>query len=58
MAYENMGNEQLVYFSFAKKTIIVRRSAQTDLELTEKKGIIFLKNKIVYFDENNGDVIL
>ncbi len=57
MAFENMGNEQLVYFSFAEKTIIVRRSSQTDLELTAEKGIIFSRNKIVYFDEN-GNVIV
>ena len=58
IAFENMGNEQLVYFSFAEKTIIVRRSSQTDLELTAEKGIIFSRNNIVYFDEATGNVLV
>ncbi len=57
MAFENMGNEQLVYFSFADQTIIVRRSSQSDLKLKEEKGIVFSKNKIIYFDEN-GNVFI
>lgn len=57
MAFENMGNEQLVYFSLANQTIIVRRSSRNELDLTKEKGITFSKAKIVYFDEVSGSVI-
>lgn len=56
MAFENMGNEQLVYFSLANQMIIVRRSSGNDLDLTKETGITFSKNKIIYFDKN-GNVI-
>ena len=57
VAFENMGNEQLVYFSLANQTIIVRRSSHNDLDITKEAGITFSKNKIVYFDEVTGNVI-
>jgi len=56
MAFENMGNEQLVYFSLPNQTLIARRTSRDNLELNTEKGITFSKNNIVYFDEN-GNVI-
>ena len=57
MAFENMGNEQLVYFSLPNQTLIARRTSRDNLELNTEKGITFSKNNIVYFDEN-GNVIV
>ena len=57
MAFENMGNEQLVYFSLSNQTLIVRRNSRDNLELNAEKGITFSKNNIIYFDEVTGDVI-
>ncbi len=58
IAFENMGNEQLVYFSLADQTIIARRSSKNDADIATEKGIAFSKNKIIYFDENNGNIII
>lgn len=55
-AFENMGNEQLVYFSLANQTLIARRSSRDDLDLSKEKEITFSKVHIFYFDED-GNVI-
>ncbi|HSZ85200.1 MAG TPA: sn-glycerol-3-phosphate ABC transporter ATP-binding protein UgpC [Puia sp.] len=57
IAYENMGNEQLIYFSLAKQTLIVRRPPLQTIDAGKGKGIRFLKEKIIYFDELSGEVI-
>jgi multiple sugar transport system ATP-binding protein len=57
IAYENMGNEQLVYFSLAKQTLIVRRPPLQTIDAGKEKGIRFDKEKIIYFDELSGEVI-
>jgi multiple sugar transport system ATP-binding protein len=57
MAFENMGNEQLVYFSLSNQTLIARRTSRDNLELNAEKGITFSKNNIIYFDEGNGNVL-
>jgi multiple sugar transport system ATP-binding protein len=57
MAYENMGNEQLVYLSLANQTLIVRRAPRETVDIGKEKEIRFLKDKIIYIDELSGEVI-
>jgi multiple sugar transport system ATP-binding protein len=57
MAYENMGNEQLVYFSLNDKTLIARGEPRETIEIGIAKGIHFLKEKIIYIDEESGQII-
>ena len=57
IAYENMGNEQLVYLSLAGKTLIIRRSHGDVVEVGKDKAIRFLRDKIIFMDEASGEVI-
>jgi multiple sugar transport system ATP-binding protein len=57
MAYENMGNEQLVYLSLAAKTLIARRPPNETVDIGSEIGIKFSKNKIIFMDIESGDVI-
>ncbi len=57
IAYENMGNEQLIYLSLAEQTLIARRPPLDTIEAGKEKGIRFLTDKIIYLDETNGVVI-
>jgi multiple sugar transport system ATP-binding protein len=57
IAYENMGNEQLVYLSLASQTLIVRRAPRDTVDIGKQKQLRFLKEKIIYMDEKTGDVI-
>ncbi len=57
MAYENMGNEQLVYLSLAGQTLIVRRPPVETTDIGKETGIRFLAEKIVYLDATSGDTI-
>jgi ABC-type sugar transport system ATPase subunit len=57
IAYENMGNEQLIYLSLAEQTIIVRRPPREIPDVGMKHGIRFLKEKIIFIDEETGAVI-
>jgi multiple sugar transport system ATP-binding protein len=56
MAFENMGNEQLIYFELNGKTVIARRSAQDIVELGEKLLVRFPQEKIIFIDPGNGAV--
>jgi multiple sugar transport system ATP-binding protein len=56
-AYENMGNEQLVYVSLADKTLIIRTAPRETVEVGKEKEIRFLTEKIIYMNEVSGDVI-
>ena len=56
-AYENMGNEQLVYLSLNSQTLIVRRTPRETVDVGKEKGLRFLKDKIIYMDEGSGRVI-
>lgn len=56
MAFENMGNEQLIYFELNGKTLIARRSAQDIVELGEKLLVRFPQEKIIFIDPGNGAV--
>jgi len=56
-AYENMGNEQLVYFKLQQKPLIVRGEAKEGIEYGQIKKLFFLKEKILFIDPSNGMVI-
>lgn len=56
-AYENMGNEQLVYLALAAQTLIVRRAPRETVDVGKQKEILFLKDKIIYMNEESGEVI-
>ena len=56
MAYENMGNEQLVYFSLAGQTFIARRPPVETNDIGKEMGVRFLNDKIIFLDENTGEV--
>ncbi len=58
MAYENMGNEQLVYLSLANQTLIARRPPSDKVEIGNEIGISFSKSKIIFMQEENGEVII
>jgi multiple sugar transport system ATP-binding protein len=56
-AYENMGNEQLVYLSLSSQTVIARRSSGEIIEIASEKPVHFSTDKIIFMDEKNGEVI-
>ncbi|MEO8413746.1 MAG: sn-glycerol-3-phosphate ABC transporter ATP-binding protein UgpC [Ginsengibacter sp.] len=56
MAFENMGNEQLIYFTLNNQTIIARRPAQDSVELGAKLFVHFPADKIIFIDPENGAV--
>ena len=57
IAYENMGNEQLVYLALADLSLIVRRPPANSVEIDSEVGVRFSKNKIIFWQEDNGNVI-
>jgi multiple sugar transport system ATP-binding protein len=57
-AYENMGNEQIVYLTLDNQTLIVRRPASVNtLEIGNEIGVSFSKDKIFFLEEESGKVI-
>lgn len=56
-AYENMGNEQIVYLNLADQILIARRPTGNPLKIGREIGVSFLKDKIVFIEEENGKVI-
>src|SRR5688572_20074765 len=57
LAYENMGNEQLVYLSLGGQTLIARRPPREIIEIEHEIGIRFAKDKIFYMDTASGEVL-
>jgi len=57
IAYENMGNEQLVYLSLANQTLIARRPPRETIDVGHEKQVRFMKDKIIFIDEASGEVI-
>jgi len=55
-AYENMGNEQLIYLSLNKQALITRRPAQDTPEIGEKFFVRFPEDKIIFINPDNGEV--
>jgi ABC-type sugar transport system ATPase subunit len=58
MAYENMGNEQLVYLTLKDQTLIARRNAQDSVELGTNLFVSFPTDKIIFIDPVSGKTIL
>lgn len=56
-AYENMGNEQLVYFKLQDKPLIVRREPKEGVEFGHLKALYFSRDKIIFIDPQNGQVL-
>jgi multiple sugar transport system ATP-binding protein len=57
LAYENMGNEQLVYLSLANQTLIARRPPSETVDIGSEIGIKFSRDKIIFMDVESGKVI-
>ncbi len=57
VAYENMGNEQLVYLTLNDHTLIARRPAQEPVEIGLQFFVGFPGDKIIFIDPENGEVI-
>jgi len=56
-AYENMGNEQQVYFKLQEKPLIVRQEPKEGIEFGQFKTLYFLRDKMIFLDPHNGAVI-
>jgi len=54
LAYENMGNEQLIYLTFGDSVLIARRASSETLHIGSEMAVSFVANKIFLFDYNNG----
>ena len=57
MAYENMGNEQLVYLTLKDQTIIARRHAQDTVEIGTTLFVNFPAEKIIFIDPVSEKII-
>jgi multiple sugar transport system ATP-binding protein len=57
VAYENMGNEQLVYLSLAQQELVIRRPPVGGMEAGAEKGLRFLTDEIVWIDGVSGETI-
>ena len=53
-----MGNEQLVYLSLAGGTLIARRPPGESIDIGTKTGVRFLTNKIIFMNDEGGEVII
>lgn len=56
-AFENMGNEQLLYFKNGDKHFIIRREAKESVDFGEIKNIFFQRNRIIFFDATSGEAL-
>ncbi|HUM46280.1 MAG TPA: TOBE domain-containing protein [Chitinophagales bacterium] len=56
-AYENMGSEQLVYLSLGNQTLIAGRPPNESVEIGKETAVHFLRNRIVFIDEETGEVV-
>src|SRR4026208_877091 len=56
LAYENMGNEQLVYLSLGGQTLVARRPPRETIEIEHDTGVRFSNEKIFYMNAS-GEVI-
>lgn len=56
-AFENMGNEQLLYLKMEEKLFIVRHEAKKAVDFGEIKKIFFQRNRIIFFDAASGESV-
>jgi multiple sugar transport system ATP-binding protein len=57
LAYENMGNEQLVYLSLANSILIARRPSSDTINTGDGLSVNFVMNRILFFNDGNGERI-
>lgn len=57
LAFENMGNEQLIYLSIGSQTIIVRRPQTHEIEIGDKAAIAYSRKNMLFMAESTGQVI-
>ncbi len=57
MAFENMGNEQLVYLTFKDQTIIARRNVQDTVAISEMLFANFPVDKIIFIDPISENIL-
>jgi ABC-type sugar transport system ATPase subunit len=57
LAYENMGNEQLVYLSLAESILIARRAYADSVNTGDELDVNFITKKIIFFNDNDGKII-
>ena len=58
MAFENMGNEQLIYLSLKGQSLIARRSAQDLIEIGSSLSVSFPADKIIFIDPLSGKIYM
>ena len=58
VAQENMGNEQQVYFKLQEKSFIIRREPRDGTLFGDIKPLHFLREKLMFFDQVSGSVIV
>lgn len=56
-AYENMGNEQLIYLSLGNQTLIARRPPADSVEIGDELPVFFIKEKIIFLVEESGVIV-
>src|SRR5665213_1846904 len=56
-AFENMGNEQIIYLSLGAQILIARRPATDIVEIGQEVGVHFLKDKLLFMNPSDGEVI-
>ena len=57
LAFENMGNEQLIYLSIGSQTIIVRRPQTHEIEIGDKVALSFSRKNMLFMVDSTGQVI-
>jgi multiple sugar transport system ATP-binding protein len=57
IAFENMGNEQLIYLSLGNQTMIIRRPQIHEIEIGDNVSISLSRNNMLFMEENTGLVI-
>jgi multiple sugar transport system ATP-binding protein len=57
LAFENMGNEQLIYFSIGSQTIIIRRPQTHEIEIGDKVALSFSRKNMLFMVDSTGQVI-
>ncbi len=57
MAFENMGNEQLIYLSPCGQKIIVRRTSEEVLQIGIGVSIWFKTDEVIYIDSSSEKII-
>jgi multiple sugar transport system ATP-binding protein len=57
IAFENMGNEQLIYLALGNQKIIVRRPQTHEITIGDRVNVSLSRNNLLFIEENTGEVI-